>query len=91
MKAKSNVPIFPSKSLNQQVGLALIHSLAYGASNECCLLVQQLIELAEYFKNELKGDIGVPDEDNQSEMILTIFSLVESSHLALKASQGRLK
>ncbi|GAV08464.1 hypothetical protein RvY_18147 [Ramazzottius varieornatus] len=64
MKVKSNVPVFPSKSLNQQ-----------------------LIELAEYFKNELKGDIGVPDEDDQSEMILTIFSLVESSHLALKAPQ----
>lgn len=51
----------------------------------------QLRDIAAYFKDELKGDIVVPeiDEDqNQSDMILTIFSLVESCHLTNKITQG---
>ncbi|OQV23416.1 Eukaryotic translation initiation factor 3 subunit M [Hypsibius exemplaris] len=50
-------------------------------------LADLVIDIAQFFKNELRGEITVPEKDNQSDMILTIFSLVESSHLALKVSQ----
>ena len=47
-----------------------------------------MIDTAQYFKDHLGGEITVPEESNSNDMILTLFSLVDSSHLVYKLDQG---
>ncbi|XP_055346168.1 eukaryotic translation initiation factor 3 subunit M-like [Paramacrobiotus metropolitanus] len=77
MKIKASVPLFMPKPLNEQ-----------------------LTDIAKYFKNELKADIVVPVADRDtdegpptastSDLILTLFSLVENVSLTNRLAQENM-